>query len=172
MVTIPQEVKNWLLRKHHAHTLKFKRKNSQMKLTSFYIFELSIASASVRDTTSTWLAQVVFDGVVLKDQGPEFLLRFWELSCLDSSLSLSLSLGSQGDERAHLPSVHAIASFRSFQDSLQALSLLRGNRLSAPSVNKFKVGAFKKRHTSHWPTIEPTFHCHTFHTMASYEFGG
>ena len=40
MVTIPQEVKNWLLKKHHAHTLKFKRKHSQMKLTSFYLFEL------------------------------------------------------------------------------------------------------------------------------------
>ena len=40
MVTILQEVKNWLLRKHHAHTLKLKRKHSQMKLTSFYLFEL------------------------------------------------------------------------------------------------------------------------------------
>jgi len=97
-----------------------------MKLTSISL-SFSIASASVCDTTSTWLAQVIWDGVVLKDQGPEFLLRFLGLSCLDSSLSLSLSLGSQGDERAHLPSVHDIASFPSFQGSLEALSLLRGN---------------------------------------------
>jgi hypothetical protein len=51
--------------------------------------------------------------------------------------------------------------------------------LSAPSANKFKDGAyatvfdfdlaFKK--TARWPTIEPIFHCHTFRTMPSYEFG-
>ena len=142
MVTIPQEVKNWLLRKHHAHTLKFKRKHSQMKLTSFYLFELSIASASVCDTTNTWLAQVVCDGVVLKNQGPDFLLRFFRLVMfrLFAFAFTFARISRRRESSSSISSRYRFFSIISRQPS--GLSLLWGNWSSAPSVNKLKVGAF------------------------------
>ena len=50
MVAVPQEVKNWLLGKHHAHALEFQRKYSRRKITSFNLFELLNSSdISVRN---------------------------------------------------------------------------------------------------------------------------
>ena len=123
-----------------------------------------IAPASVCATTSICSVWTVYVGVVLKDQGPEVLLRrFWGCPCFYSSLSLELRSPSLqwSWERENSSSINSRCRFFPIisMQSLGPISCLWGSWFSAPTVRKFgertliTVFAFLLEHVAHKSSI-------------------